>query len=264
MSSSKEHVARESLQQQDSAVDNKGLLLRTSLNIKALLATAAANESLPIVTPVLHHAAVKFLNADVVPYPIVRDLWLHLSSGYGVPFHQVLKGSSFVLQSPKPRERSKELQERLMKLQEIADQKAYKELVKDITQHDHDEERVYFSSYREQLGFGLHVVLIMFTGYIFGYTIFRSQFRNSPALHAAGGALGLVAGMFLETILFITRSSIVEKNAKAKARSKHKKKPVSVPVQEVPVEDISSFDVQTDSGPALGARKRHGRTVTSD
>jgi hypothetical protein len=35
-------------------------------------------------------------------------------------------------------------------------------------------------------------------------------------------------------------------------------------VQEVPAEDISSFDVQTDSGPALGARKRHGWTVTSD
>jgi hypothetical protein len=82
--------------------------------------------------------------------------------------------------------------------------------------------------------------------------------------HAAGGALGLVAGMFLDTILFITHSSIVENNAKAKARSKHRKKPASVPVQEVPAEDISSFDVQTDSGPALGARKRHGRTVTSD
>ncbi len=88
-----------------SAVDDKGLLLRSSLNIKALLATAAANESLPVVAPVLHHAVVKFLNADVVPYPIVRDLWLHLSPGYGVPFRQVLKGSSFVLQSPKPRER---------------------------------------------------------------------------------------------------------------------------------------------------------------
>jgi len=159
-------------------VDDKGLLLRSSLNIKALLATAAANESLPVVAPVLHHAAVKFLNADVVPYPIVRDLWLHLSPGYGVPFHQVLKGSSLVLQSPKPWERSKE---RLIKLQEV-DQKAYKEVVKDITQHDHDGERVYFSSYREQLGFGLHVVLIMFTGYIFGYTIFQSQFQNFPAL----------------------------------------------------------------------------------
>jgi hypothetical protein len=57
----------------------------------------------------------------------------------------------------------------------------------------------------------------------------------------------------------------VEKNAKAKARSKHRKKPASVPVQEVPVEDISSFDVQTASGPSsLGARKRHVRTVTSD
>jgi hypothetical protein len=46
--------------------------------------------------------------------------------------------------------------------------------------------------------------------------------------HAAGGALGLVAGMFLETILFITRSSIVENNAKAKARSKHMKKPAEL------------------------------------
>ncbi len=86
-------------------MDNKGLLLRSSLNIKALLATAAANESLPVVAPVLHHAAVKFLNADVVSYPIVRDLWLHLSPGYGIPFRQVLKGSSFVLQIPKPREK---------------------------------------------------------------------------------------------------------------------------------------------------------------
>ncbi len=83
--------------------------------------------------------------------------------------------------------------------------------------------------------------------------------------HAVGAALGLVAGMFLETILFITHSSIVEKNAKAKARSKHRKKPVSVPVQEVPAEDVSSFDVQTNSGlSSLGARKRHVRIVTSD
>lgn len=52
---------------------------------------------------------------------------------------------------------SKELKERLAKLQEIAEQKAYKELVKDITKHEgHEghEDREYFSSYKNSLGFG--------------------------------------------------------------------------------------------------------------
>lgn len=49
---------------------------------------------------------------------------------------------------------SKELKERLAKLQEVAEQKAYKELVKDITKHEGDEDREYFSSYKNSLGFG--------------------------------------------------------------------------------------------------------------
>lgn len=42
-------------------------------------------------------------------------------------------------------------------MQEIAEQKAYKELVKDITKHEgHEghEDREYFSSYKNSLGFG--------------------------------------------------------------------------------------------------------------
>lgn len=49
---------------------------------------------------------------------------------------------------------SKELKERLAKLQEIAEQNAYKELVKDITKHDGDGNLEYFSSYKNSLGFG--------------------------------------------------------------------------------------------------------------
>lgn len=29
---------------------------------------------------------------------------------------------------------------------------------------------------------GIHVVAIMFTGYMFGYAIFRAQFQNSPSM----------------------------------------------------------------------------------
>jgi len=49
---------------------------------------------------------------------------------------------------------SKELKERLANLQQLAEEKAYNELVKDVTKHSHDEDREYFSSYKNSLGFG--------------------------------------------------------------------------------------------------------------
>lgn len=48
---------------------------------------------------------------------------------------------------------SKELVDRLAKLQDLADKNAYKELVKDVTKSA-DDDREYFSSYKNSLGFG--------------------------------------------------------------------------------------------------------------
>lgn len=79
-----------------------GLVLHTCPNIKSLLSVSAASKSLPAA---LHNEAVQYLDAPQVPYPVVRDLWVQLTPDYGVPFHQVLAGSSFVLESPKPREK---------------------------------------------------------------------------------------------------------------------------------------------------------------
>ncbi|PKU68738.1 hypothetical protein MA16_Dca014208 [Dendrobium catenatum] len=47
----------------------------------------------------------------------------------------------------------------------------------------------------------------MFTGYLFGFAAFRALFNHSAVLHAAGGILGMVCGMLLETVLFIIRAS---------------------------------------------------------
>lgn len=87
----------------------------------------------------------------------------------------------------------------------MAEKKAYEELVKDITPKKDTNEP--FSSYKDQLGFGLHVVVTMFTGYLLGYFAFRALFGHSPVMNAAGGILGLVCGMLLETLLFIIRTS---------------------------------------------------------
>lgn len=94
---------------------------------------------------------------------------------------------------------------RLRKLEERAERKAYEELVKDITPKKGVEEP--FSSYKDQLGFGLHVVVTMFTGYLVGYAAFRALFSKNPAMSAAGGILGLVVAMLVETLLFIFKSS---------------------------------------------------------
>lgn len=94
----------------------------------------------------------------------------------------------------------------------------------------------------------------MFTGYLAGHILFRSQFGGSPVLvgiqsicyferilyvnplilcpsfalqHAAGGISGMVVGMLVETMLFIIRASNVDgvkdKVKKASYRSRQKK-----------------------------------------
>ena len=79
-----------------------GLELRSCPNIRSLLSTAAQSQTL---SSELRDAASQYLEASVVPYPVIRDIWVQLTPGFAVPFHRVLAGSSFVLESPKPREK---------------------------------------------------------------------------------------------------------------------------------------------------------------
>lgn len=79
-----------------------GLVLHSCPNIQSLLSTAARSQLLSLE---LKDAALQYLEASVIPYPVIRDIWVQLTPGYGVPFHQILAGSSFVLESPKPREK---------------------------------------------------------------------------------------------------------------------------------------------------------------
>ncbi|KAM1721392.1 hypothetical protein ACFX12_022936 [Malus domestica] len=55
--------------------------------------------------------------------------------------------------------------------------------------------------YNSQTSTGLHVVVTMLTGYLVGYAAFRALFNQSPVMNAAGGILGLVIGMLVETFV---------------------------------------------------------------
>ncbi|XP_074559873.1 uncharacterized protein LOC141815906 [Curcuma longa] len=156
----------------------------------------------------LRDVASALLPESSVSYRSLRSIWHALPPSDRPALRHLFKGADFVFSSPKPREKSEELKARLRKLAELSERREYQELVKDIVPKKQAVEP--FSSYKDQIGFGLHVVLIMFTGYLVGFSAFRALFNHSAVMNTAGGILGMVCGMLLETVLFIIRTSSKE------------------------------------------------------
>ncbi|KAJ0053350.1 hypothetical protein Pint_03457 [Pistacia integerrima] len=201
----------------DGHQNSPGLIISTTQSIRSFLLSASKDSHL---SPQLQQLALDLTSLTTVPYKSIRDIWMASHPAARPELIHLFSGSEFVLNSPKPREKSEELKARLRKLAERAERNEYRELVKDIVPNNEQNEP--FSSYKDQLGFGLHVALIMFTGYLVGYAAFRALFSHSPAMSAAGGILGLVFGMLVETFLFIIRSSNQDPKVSSSA-SKQKK-----------------------------------------
>ncbi|CAD5334739.1 unnamed protein product [Arabidopsis thaliana] len=182
--------------------NGSGLILSATEPLRSFLALASGDRRL---SDELRGIASDLRSKNIIPYKLLRAIWTGSDPSTRPDLLGLFSGSNFVFTSPKPREKSEELKLRLVKLREIAERKEYAELVKDITPKKQVEEP--FSSYKDQLGFGLHVGLTMFTGYLVGYASFRALFNRNPALSAAGGILGLVLAMLVETLLFIIKTS---------------------------------------------------------
>ncbi|KNA13713.1 hypothetical protein SOVF_113840 [Spinacia oleracea] len=179
-----------------------GLLLSNTESIRSFLNLSSSSSS--NLSENLRKSALSLSSQSSIPYQSLRSIWASSDSTTRPSLSLLLRGSSFLFTSPEPREKSEELKARLRKLEELAERKAYAELVKDITPKKPNEP---FSSYKDQLGFGLHVVVIMFTGFLFGYFAFNALFDHNPVMSTAGGILGLVFGMLVETLLFIIRTN---------------------------------------------------------
>ncbi|KAG6780788.1 hypothetical protein POTOM_013663 [Populus tomentosa] len=196
-----------------------GLRISMTEPIRSFLLSASKDGDVP---RELQDLALNLSSQNNLHYKSFRSIWIRSPPSNRPPdLIRLFSGSNFILSSPKPREKSEELKARLTKLEEMAERKAYAELVKDITPRKNTDEP--FSSYKDQIGFGLHVVLIMFTGYLVGYAAFRALFGHSPAMSAAGGILGLVFGMLVETFLFIIRTSNPDPRSSTSNTSRLKK-----------------------------------------
>ncbi|DBB09773.1 TPA: hypothetical protein ACH3X3_001405 [Trebouxia sp. C0006] len=110
------------------------LSLQKTDKICALLTQAAACSDL---AQDLQTEATQFLAKPEVPWSRLRAITLELRQCTGstndLLLHEVCHGSKLVLQSPQKREKSKELQDRLIKLQQQVDQASYNKMVSDVT-----------------------------------------------------------------------------------------------------------------------------------
>lgn len=85
----------------------------------------------------------------------------------------ICQGSQLLFTSPPARQRSKQLEDRLAKLQRMVDQQQYAAMVADVTQHERKaaalQDDPFFPTTRLQMSFGIHVIVTMGTFFALGY-----------------------------------------------------------------------------------------------
>lgn len=132
--------------------------------------------------------------------------------------HEVIKGSALAFKRPPPRPQCLEFQQRLAKLRAAQQEKEYQEMTQDVTRLEREtrlKEQDAFATFKDQIGFGLHVVVIMYTCYLLGEYAGQS-FSSSSSAKLAGGLGGMCVGMFVETFLFIIRTTRSETHVQSK------------------------------------------------
>ncbi|KAK9831323.1 hypothetical protein WJX81_002423 [Elliptochloris bilobata] len=149
-----------------------------------------------------------------VAWQRLRPVYLAARSRPGADFslQETCSGSAVVLPRPAPRERSPALEARCTELRRRLEQQQYDALVHDITQPERDAAAASeggLVTFRQQLGFGVHVLVMMGTFYALGHYAAAHVSRNA-GYHAAGGLAGLVFAMLMEVVLLIIRTTVPE------------------------------------------------------
>ncbi|KAH7618956.1 hypothetical protein NADE_005804 [Nannochloris sp. 'desiccata'] len=177
----------------------------------------AANDSqLPQNIQLLAHECVGQAIVDWNTLERVAEA-VQVSHGDDRPLlHQLCRGGGLVLPPPTPRQttgKSPELQAHLAKLRAKLEQDKYDAMVAEVTV----EERAAvaaseggFNTYKQQMSFGLHVIVMMFAFYLFGHLAGMALSPNK-VYHPAIGLAFMIFAMILETVLFVIRTTIPPK-----------------------------------------------------
>ncbi|KAG1354265.1 hypothetical protein COCNU_07G003770 [Cocos nucifera] len=177
-----------------------GLVMANNETIRSFLLSAA--EDRKHLTDELRELASSLFSRSSVPYGSLRSIWSALPPAGRPALRRLFAGADFVFSRPRPREKGDGPDDGV--------QNSPYELSCLVASLEFNYNPIDILSIKGRQPFsltGLHVVLIMFTGYLVGFAAFRALFNHSSVMNTAGGILGLVCGMLLETVLFIIRTS---------------------------------------------------------
>ncbi|KAK9811229.1 hypothetical protein WJX72_000326 [[Myrmecia] bisecta] len=186
--------------------------LRCTDSISQLLRQAA---DLPNTNQDLQDALRLALHDQTVQWGVLKQacaaIRQHQPDGKqaGPWLHRACQGAALDLQAPVRREKSPELVQRLAKLQRDLDQQRYDRMVLDVTEEERKAQAASeggLNTYKEQMSFGLHVIVMMGTFYALGH-VAALGLSSKPAHHAVGGLAGMTCAMLLETTLLIIRTN---------------------------------------------------------
>lgn len=113
----------------------------------------------------------------------------------------------------KPSGKPPELSARLEHLKRQLEQEQYDEMVADVIRQEQMAKEASeggLVTYRQQLSFGLHVIAMMAAFYAFGH-VAGIAITSNKAAHPIYGLALMVVALFMETMLFVIRTSVPPK-----------------------------------------------------
>eukprot|EP00741_Cyanophora_paradoxa_P010795 tig00020539_g10437.t1 len=137
-----------------------------------------------------------------------RGPWLHeLLSGSEVVLPRDLDPACF----PK-KEKNPELEKRLEKLRAYAENQEYARMVSGLTVEQRREaERESMSSYFDQAGIGINILVSLITAFVVGHFLGRQWFDGDVAKSVIVGLVFAIVGLMIETWLFLFRASHMDR-----------------------------------------------------
>eukprot|EP00976_Prorocentrum_cordatum_P048935 987607-Prorocentrum_minimum.AAC.1 len=184
--------------------------LRRSEGILQLLRQASKSSDIP---QEMRTQASSLLTSDEsIPWVVLRNVCSALraasgESNVGPWLHQVAAGGGLDLKPPPTRTKGPELEARLKKLRVLEEERKYAELTSDVRVKERlANDTEHFSTFKEHIGFGTHVIVVMFTLFLLGHHAAK-HVSESPIIQISGGLFGAIIGMMVETLLFIIRAS---------------------------------------------------------
>ena len=155
-------------------------------------------------------AAAALLGVEAGTLVRVADVRRAVAAQREVTLAEALRGAALCGPPPPPRPpRSAELEERCQRLRRAAEDAEYADMVKDV---DPGKGRgaaggPLLCSYVEQLGFGLHVVTVMFACFVGGTYAGKHALGPGAAGPLVGGLAGAILALLVEATLFLIRGA---------------------------------------------------------